>query len=131
MLTREVISLLNDFVPFEIEDQSRGNESFFYEPMDCLLLNSDFEIAIEPIFRTIEKFPLTDFGSPGPFVHTLESFEGFYESYLFESLKRKPTPLTILMLNRIINAEQNISIKQNLIDRLHSIIVHPLIYKYY
>ena len=95
--------------------------------MEDLENNDDFELAIEPIFKLIEKYPLTDFGSPGPFVHTLESFTGHYESYLFESLNRRPTRLTIWMLNRIINGEQNIIIKQNLIDRLHSFIHHPLI----
>jgi hypothetical protein len=126
MTTTEILKLLNDFVPFDENDPIYDNESYFYKPMDELRLNSDFELAIEPIFKTIEKFPSTDFGSPGPFVHTLESFAGHYESYLFDSLKRRPTPLTIWMLNRIINAEQNIIIKQNLIDRLHSFIHHPL-----
>jgi len=129
MTTVEIIKLLTDFIPFEKDDPNNDNESYFYKPMDDLIANSDSELAIESIFRTIEKFPSTDFGSPGPFVHTLESFEGLYEIYLFESLKRKPTYLTVLMLNRIINAEQNIIIKQNLIDRLHALIYHPLIDK--
>jgi hypothetical protein len=129
MTTPEIIKLLNDFVPFDKDDPNYENESYFYTPMDDLRVNSDFELAIEPIFKTIEKFPSTDFGSPGPFVHTLESFDGHYESYLFESLKRRPTPLTIWMLNRIINAEPNILIMQDLIDRLYSFIHHPLIDK--
>ena len=126
MTTHQIIKLLNDFVPFNDDDTQYDNESYFYESMEDLEHNDDFQLAIEPIFKLIEKYPLTDFGSPGPFVHTLESFVGHYESDLFESLKRRPTPLTIWMLNRIINAEQNIVIKQNLIDRLHSLINHPL-----
>ena len=111
MTTPEIIKLLNDFISFDKSDPNSDNESYFYKPMDDLRVNSDFELAIEPIFRTMEKFPETDFGSPGPFVHALEFFAGHYETYLFESLKRRPTPLTIWMLNRIINAEQNIIIK--------------------
>lgn len=129
MTTNQIIETLNNFAPFREDDPENDNESFFYKPMEELKSNEDFELAIEPIFKLIEKHPLTDFGSPGPLVHTLESFAGQYEKYLFESLKRKPTTLTIWMLNRIINGEQNIIIKQNLIDRLQSFLDHPFIDK--
>jgi hypothetical protein len=129
MTTQQIIKLLNDFVPFTDDDIQNDNESYFYDFMDDLKHNDDFALAIEPIFKLIEKYPLTDFGSPGSFVHTLESFVGRYESYLFESLKRRPTPLTVWMFNRIINAEQNSIIKKNLVDRLNSLIDHPLVEK--
>ena len=125
MTTQQIIETLNNFIPFSDDDNENDNESYFYSPMDELIKKEDYELAIEPIFKLIEKYPLTDFGSPGPFVHTLESFVGHYENYLYESLKRKPTPLTIWMFNRIINGEQNIIIKQNLIDRLQSFLDHP------
>ena len=129
MTTIEIIEILNDVTPFSNDDPENNNESFFYEIMDELKSKEDFEMAIEPIFKLIEKYPQTDFGSPGPFVHTLESFVGHYEKYLYESLNRRPTPLTILMYNRIINGENNIIIKQYLIDRLESFLTHPLIDK--
>ncbi|OQP63334.1 hypothetical protein A3860_25950 [Niastella vici] len=77
----------------------------------------------------MEKYPATDFGSSGPLVHTLESFSGRYENYLFESLNRRPTVLTIWMFNRIINAEQNILIRQNMVDRLQALLTHPFVDK--
>lgn len=129
MTTFEIIKLLNDFVPFAEDDPEFDNESFFYKIMEDLQNNSDFELAFEPIFNILEKYPLVDFGSPGPIVHTLESFQGLYEYYLFDSLKRRPTPLTVWMFNRIINAEQNAIIKENLITRLESFLSHTLIEK--
>jgi len=125
MTTHQIIELLNDFIPFSNNDPENDNEAFFYKSMDELKSKEDFEKAIEPIFKLIEKYPQTDFGSPGPFVHTLEFFTGYYEDYLFESLNRRPTLLTVLMLNSIINEEDNLIIKQNLMDRLESLLTHP------
>lgn len=42
-------------------------------------------------------------GSPGPLVHELEKLPG-YEPQLIESVSRFPTPLTIWMVNRAMNA---------------------------
>jgi hypothetical protein len=43
-----------------------------------------------------------EFGTPGPMVHELEKLVG-YEPQLIESVTRFPTPLTIWMVNRIMN----------------------------
>jgi hypothetical protein len=125
MTTQQIIETINNFTPFSDNDSENDNESFFYESMEELKSKRDFKLAIEPIFKLIEKNPLSDFGFPRPFVHTLESFIGDYENYLFESLNRRPTPLTVFMLNRIINGEKNIIIKENLILRLKALLTHP------
>lgn len=125
MTTSQIIDLLNNFAPFSDDNLEFDNESYLYEVVDELKNKDDAQLAIEPIFKLIEKYPLTDFGSPGPLVHTLEHLIGLYEEYLFESLNRRPTPLTVLMLNRIINGEYNSIIRQNLVDRLSSYLEHP------
>ena len=125
MTTYQIIQLLDNFTPFSEDNSEYDNESYFYEIMDELKSKKDVSLAIESIFKLIEKHPSTDFGSPGPLVHTIESLIGLYENNLFESLNRRPTPLTLWMLNRIINGEHNIIIKQNLIDRLSSYLEHP------
>jgi hypothetical protein len=56
------------------------------------------------LFGFLERLELCDLGSPGPLVHTLESIPD-YARYLRESALRKPTPLTVWMLNRLVNAE--------------------------
>ena len=44
-----------------------------------------------------------DLGTPGPLVHALEALPGF-EPFLVESLQRRPAPLSVWMLNRLLNA---------------------------
>ena len=124
MTTKQVIEAINNFTPLNDDDPQNDNESFLRELMTELKTNDDAHCAIEPMFKLIEKYPLVDFGSPGPLVHTLESFPGQYESCLFESLNRRPTPITVWMFNRIINGEPNILIRQNLVDRLQALLTH-------
>jgi hypothetical protein len=46
----------------------------------------------------------SDLGSPGPLVHALEACSGF-EPFLKASLHRKPTSLSVWMINRILNSD--------------------------
>jgi hypothetical protein len=60
--------------------------------------------ACAPImFRTMERLDNVELGTPGPLVHTLEAWRGKYETLLVESVRRKPSPLTVWMVNRILN----------------------------
>jgi hypothetical protein len=62
--------------------------------------------ACAPIlFCTMERLDGVEFGTPGSLVHTLEGWQGGYEALLAESIRRKPVPLTVWMVNRILNAE--------------------------
>lgn len=44
-----------------------------------------------------------ELGTPGPMVHELEGLAG-YEHQLIESVARFPTPLTVWMVNRLMNS---------------------------
>jgi hypothetical protein len=55
------------------------------------------------LFRTMERFAGVNLGTPGPLVHTLETWRGNYEKLLAESVRLKPTPLSVWMVNRILN----------------------------
>ncbi|MEN3308589.1 MAG: hypothetical protein V7603_4791 [Micromonosporaceae bacterium] len=57
------------------------------------------------LFSLLERLDSVDLGSPGPAVHTLEgrAWPG-YRNLLAESVRRKPTPLTLWMVNRVLNA---------------------------
>jgi hypothetical protein len=58
---------------------------------------------IEPVLRVLESHPTKDFGIPGPLVQFVERFLGKgYEEELIDSLKRRPTRNTVLMLSRLI-----------------------------
>ena len=59
--------------------------------------------AFPEFFRLMERLSDSDLGSPGSLVHTMEKHEGSYEDLLAASVSRKPTPLTVWMVNRILN----------------------------
>jgi hypothetical protein len=118
MTTDQIIQTLDGFIPFAEDDPENDNEKFLANLMDELQTKPDFERVINPIFQLIEKYPHADFGSPVPLIHTLESKSGSYEDCLQQSLNRRPTPLIVWMLNRLINAEENIIIRENLLSRL-------------
>ncbi|MBQ1040780.1 MULTISPECIES: hypothetical protein [Micromonospora] len=58
------------------------------------------------LYSLMERLDDADMGSPGPIVHTLEAWSG-YPSLLAESLRRKPTPLTVWMANRLLNTDRS------------------------
>jgi hypothetical protein len=61
--------------------------------------------ACAPVmFRTMERLDGVDLGTPGSLVHTLEAWPGGYEQMLAKSIRWKPTPLSVWMVNRILNA---------------------------
>jgi hypothetical protein len=56
------------------------------------------------LYSLMERLDKADLGSPGPIVHTLEAWSG-YSPLLAESLRRRPTPLTVWMANRLLNSD--------------------------
>ena len=62
------------------------------------------EPVFEALFSTLERLDGCDLGSPGPIVHALEAMPG-YEQFLNISVSRKPTPLTVWMINRAMNGD--------------------------
>lgn len=124
MTTKEFIDIINNYTPLDINDP-RTDSNYLYELTDKLNGDDDEVQAIEPIFRLIEKYPTTDFGSPGPLVHFIEKYIGRYEQELLESLDRRPTQLTVWMLNRVINGTKNMTTRLTLIQKLEDIIQNP------
>lgn len=75
--------------------------------------------AVEPILRFMEKHPDLDYGVPGPLVHFVEKFyHKGYEDKLLESVARKPTMMTVWMLNRIINDTKKAATRQKYIEAM-------------
>jgi hypothetical protein len=83
------------------------------------------ERAIRSLFDVMERMPESDLGSPGPLVHTLEQMCGHYESELVESIKRRPTPLAVWMVNRILNGTRSREQRQLYMDLLRFAAEHP------
>ena len=58
------------------------------------------------MLRVFERFPLDDgAGVAWSIVHGLESLPG-YEPHLVDSLRRRPSELGVVMLNRMLNVGQ-------------------------
>jgi len=99
------------------------------ELTDLLKINSDGYLACEHLISLLERHPNVEFGTPGEPVHTLEKFQGHYEVFLYQSLERRPTQMTVWMHNRIINAETNAETnaeqKNELLNRLKNCLNHP------
>ena len=125
MTIDEIIRTLNTFIPFPDDDPVNDTVKFLYELRDTWKQLPEKNKAIVPIFRLMEKYPHADFGSPGPLVHALESPGTGYEDQLQHSLLRKPTPLTLWMYNRVMNAEKNRAILKAHLVRLKLFAKHP------
>ena len=81
--------------------------------------------AVPLLFDWFEAHAGQDVGSPGAFVHFIEEKLDFFQ-LLLASLARKPTGITVWMVNRIANAATNAPEIQPWIDVLQAALVHPL-----
>lgn len=98
-----------------------------HEMTDQWSAEPDSHKAINPIFLFLEEHPNLDVGSPGPLVHFVEDFFGRgYEAKLLDSVRRKPTPHTIWMLNRVINGVKDPEQKRAYIAAMSEAMNHPL-----
>ena len=81
--------------------------------------------AVPLLFDWFEAHAGQDVGSPGAVVHFIEEKLDFFP-LLLASLARKPTGITVWMVNRIANAATNAPEIQPWIDVLQAALVHPL-----
>ncbi|HEY8722129.1 hypothetical protein [Pengzhenrongella sp.] len=74
----------------------------------CDALQQDGTVVecADDLFDLMERLDHVDLGSPGPLVHALEATSPAYELLLKASLRRKPGPLSVWMVNRILNADR-------------------------
>ena len=109
-MPRSVSQIAADFDALAAIDFDYSNvEADSWEKLDRLCdemreLN-DASVCAPIMFRTMERLDNVELGTPGPLVHTLESWRGEYETLLAESVRRKPSPLTVWMVNRILNTQ--------------------------
>lgn len=91
----------------ELESKAGNDDLWYCEDSIIEELSKTYspEELSEPLFKLMEKYPLTEWGMPGAIVHFLESPDNeLYSEKLLDSLKRQPTVHTVWMLNRELNA---------------------------
>lgn len=76
------------------------------------------------MFEVMERLDSSDLGSPGPLVHTLESVGDGYQPFLEESVRRKPSPLALWMVNRVLNSHPDDH--ERWLELLRLSVSHPL-----
>ena len=117
----EIIRGLRTLTPSDFDDgnvDARGSERLS-ELTDALMATpgASTEEAIRELFSVMERLPDADLGSPGPLVHTLEQLKG-YEQELIRSVRRCPSFLSLWMVNRILNTDPPVSVRQSYISLL-------------
>lgn len=82
--------------------------------------------SVEPILIFMEEHPELEYGMPGPLVHFIEEFymKG-YEERLIDSVNRRPTMLTVWMLNRILNGTKEPVKRQALVQAMRQAANNP------
>ena len=108
-MPRTVIEIAADFdalTSLDFDDANRDAKGWdrLCELCEEMRTVNDPTVCAPVIFRTMERLDGAELGTPGPLVHTLESWRGGYETLLAQSVQRKPTSLSIWMVNRILNA---------------------------
>ena len=83
------------------------SDDYIFEVEDLIESTDEktHDLLIPSIFKFFEKNTESDCGSPGALVHLIEGFYPNYKSLLLNSLSKTPNYVSILMVNRILNAE--------------------------
>lgn len=88
-------SIISLEAPGDLEELERGVQQ--------LLACENAELGVEALLRVFERFPDKDgYGIFWGIVHGLESLPG-YEGKLIESVRRRPSEFSLLMVNRMLN----------------------------
>jgi hypothetical protein len=120
---QQVIGSLNALKADDFYNEAEGLCKL-YSITDELLQQSNPERAIPVLFAVMERMPDADLGSPGPLVHTLEKIKN-YESELVASLHRAPCPLSVWIVNRILNATKNPEQRDAWLNLLNFVATNP------
>jgi hypothetical protein len=108
-MSRTIAEIAADFDALCVSDfdvanpDARGIERLHKLCAEMRGINDPAECA-PVMFRTMERLDGLGLGAPGSLAYTLETWRGRYEAWLAESVRRKPTDLSVWMVDRILNA---------------------------
>ncbi|MBS1999701.1 MAG: hypothetical protein JSS86_25435 [Cyanobacteria bacterium SZAS LIN-2] len=89
------------------------------------LTRQEQEVVLPDMFDFLERAGDLDIGTPGPIVHSIEATADLYLPCLEESILRKPTPVTVWMVNRILNDEIDFDAADRYKALLRQVLSHP------
>ena len=112
----------SDFDPMRVE--ARGSETLA-QVGNAIETHENPAATFAAVFSFMERMQSCDLGAPGPLVHALEAVGG-YESELTTSVMRKPTSLTLWMVNRILNATNDPQLRSRCLKLLARSVNHQL-----
>ena len=117
-MTREAKVIAEDILSFQLVDENWDELLSLVEEM---FETKNPELGLSAMFSIFEKYPEEyDEAVYWSIVHGVEAIGG-YEDELLESIKRTPVEFNLLMINRIINANQTNVGEVNLIELLEEI----------
>jgi len=109
-MARDRTGVVVDFRKFTADDFDDLNGATgpqrLYALCEEVLAMPDPTQVFPELFALMERLSDSDLGTPGPLVHTMETRIGSYERFLVESINRKPTDLSVWMVNRILNGPE-------------------------
>ena len=120
---RPVATILHDIELFQ--PKKGGNWLALDELLHELWTEEFPKEALSPLFRLLERFPNDE--SAGVLWGVLHGIEAYpeYETELVDSLKRRPTDLTVTMAGRIANSGQKSIAGQPIASIYQLAINHP------
>jgi len=97
---KEVFEIQHMFDEIQFVSDVADSEAM-YAVVDKLRKQEHPREFVSSIFQWLEKNSKYDLGNPGPFVHFIEEESDYFDT-LVESIRRKPTDITVWIANRIV-----------------------------
>jgi hypothetical protein len=117
----DILAMLEQ-VPFSSVEADMHS---MYLLVDELKQIEDPRRIVPHFFDWFEANSQFDLGCPGPFVSFIEQERDYFD-LLVASINRKPTDMTVWMVNRIANGETDSAEVSRWVDLLQSAASHPL-----
>ena len=113
----DISSQLNGFIP---SGDTSGDIECLWQILDGFENFTNRSAVLPALFGVLERNPGVDLGSPGPIVHSIAAVPGYLQ-FLTDSIRKAPHELSVWMVNRALNGEQNPSKRAELMAILQSV----------
>ncbi|HEX5103189.1 MAG TPA: hypothetical protein VFV87_05230 [Pirellulaceae bacterium] len=116
-MARSVEQLIEDIKAYQPSGNENDDLDRLYAITESYESMGGLSRAVPVIIDAFERFPEAWWGNPGPLVHLVEHCGGHVD-LLIDSIRRTPTPTTVWMVNRILNAAIHLDVRTKLLATL-------------